>query len=98
VFKIYKVQGSSMFPTIRHNDYLLTFKVKKIEKKSIIVSFLDDKRFIVKRVKDISENFFTLSSDNKMTESEFCNQKFSTDKIFYKVILAYRYPFKFNLL
>ena len=87
-----------MLPKIRHNDYLLTFKVKKIEKNNIIVSLTGDNRFIVKRIRDISEKFFTLSSDNKMTESEFCNQKFAIDKIFYKAVLAYRYPFKFNLL
>ena len=87
-----------MLPTIKHNDYLLTLKINKIKKNNIIISLTGDNRFIVKRIIDISEKFFTLSSDNKMTESEFCNQKFAMDKIFYKAVLAYRYPFKFNLL
>ena len=52
-----------MLPNIKHNDYLLTLKLNKIKKNNIVVASYDDKKFIVKRIKSISEKFITFSSD-----------------------------------
>ena len=87
-----------MLPNIKHNDFLLTLKLNKIKKNNIVVASYDDKKFIVKRVKDITDKFITFSSDNKKTESEFCDKKFPIDTNINRAVLVYRYPFSFTLL
>ena len=87
-----------MLPTIKHNDYLLTLKINKIKKNNVVVASSGDKKFIVKRIKDISDKFITFSSDNKKTESEFCDKKFPLNTNVNRVFLIYRYPFNFEIL
>ena len=87
-----------MLPTLKHNDYLLTLKINKIKKNNVVVASYDDKKFIVKRVKDITDKFITFSSDNKKTESEFCDKKFPLNTNVNRAFLIYRYPFNFEIL
>ncbi len=87
-----------MLPTIKHNDYLLTLKINKIKKNNVVVASSGDKKFIVKRIKDISDKFITFSSDNKKTESEFCDKKFPLNTNVNRAFLIYRYPFNFEIL
>ena len=87
-----------MLPTIKHNDYLLTLKINKIKKNNIVVASYDDKKFVVKRIKDITDKFITFSSDNKKTESEFCDKKFPLNTNINRALLIYRYPFNFEIL
>ena len=87
-----------MLPTIKHNDYLLTLKINNIKKNNIVVTSSDNKKFIVKRIKDISGKFITFSSDNKKTESEFCDKKFPLNTNINRAFLIYRYPFNFKIL
>ncbi len=87
-----------MLPTIKHNDYLLTLKINKIKKNNVVVASSGDKKFIVKRIKDISDKFITFSSDNKKTESEFCDKKFPLNTNINRAFLIYRYPFNFKIL
>ena len=46
----------------------------------------------------ISEKFITFSSDNKKTESEFCDKKFPIETNINRAVLVYRYPFSFALI
>ena len=87
-----------MLPTIKHNDYLLTLKINKIKKNNIVVASYDDKKYVVKRIKDITDKFITFSSDNKKTESEFCDKKFPLNTNINRALLIYRYPFNFEIL
>lgn len=87
-----------MLPTLKHNDYLLTLKINKIKKNNVVVASSGDKKFIVKRIKDISDKFITFSSDNKKTESEFCDKKFPLNTNINRAFLIYRYPFNFEIL
>ena len=87
-----------MLPTLKHNDYLLTLKINKIKKNNIVVASYDDKKFVVKRIKDITDKFITFSSDNKKTESEFCDKKFPLNTNINRAFLIYRYPFNFEIL
>ena len=87
-----------MLPTIKHNDYLLTLKINKVKKNNVVVASSGDKKFIVKRIKDISDKFITFSSDNKKTESEFCDKKFPLNANVNRAFLIYRYPFNFEIL
>ena len=87
-----------MLPTIKHNDYLLTLKINKIKKNNVVVASSGDKKFIVKRIKDISDKFITFSSDNKKTDSEFCDKKFPLNTNINRAFLIYRYPFNFEIL
>ena len=87
-----------MLPTIKHNDYLLTLKINKIKKNNVVVASSGDKKFIVKRIKDISDKFITFSSDNKKTDSEFCDKKFPLNTNINRAFLIYRYPFNFKIL
>ena len=87
-----------MLPTLKHNDYLLTLKINKIKKNNIVVASYDDKKYVVKRIKDITDKFITFSSDNKKTESEFCDKKFPLNTNINKALLIYRYPFNFEIL
>ena len=87
-----------MLPTLKHNDYLLTLKINKIKKNNVVVASYDDKKFVVKRIKDITDKFITFSSDNKKTESEFCDKKFPLNTNINRALLIYRYPFNFEIL
>ena len=87
-----------MLPTLKHNDYLLTLKNNKIKKNNVVVASYDDKKFVVKRIKDITDKFITFSSDNKKTESEFCDKKFPLNTNINRALLIYRYPFNFEIL
>ena len=87
-----------MLPTIKHNDYLLTLKINNIKKNNIVVTSSDNKKFIVKRIKDISGKFISLSSDNKKTESEFCDKKFPINTNINRAFLIYRHPFSFAFI
>ena len=87
-----------MLPNIKHNDFLLTLKLNKIKKNNIVVASYDDKKFVVKRIKDITDKFITFSSDNKKTESEFCDKKFPLNTNINRALLIYRYPFNFEIL
>ena len=87
-----------MLPTLKHNDYLLTLKINKIKKNNVVVASYDDKKFVVKRIKDITDKFITFSSDNKKTESEFCDKKFPLNTNVNRAFLIYRYPFNFEIL
>ena len=87
-----------MLPTLKHNDYLLTLKINKIKKNNVVVASYDDKKFVVKRIKDITDKFITFSSDNKKTESEFCDKKFPLNTNINRAFLIYRYPFNFEIL
>ena len=87
-----------MLPTIKHNDYLLTLKINNIKKNNVVVTSSDNKKFIVKRIKDISGKFITFSSDNKKTESEFCDKKFPINTNINRAFLIYRYPFSFAFI
>ena len=87
-----------MLPTLKHNDYLLTLKINKIKKNNIVVASYDDKKYVVKRIKDITDKFITFSSDNKKTESEFCDKKFPLNTNINRALLIYRYPFNFEIL
>ena len=87
-----------MLPTLKHNDYLLTLKINKIKKNNIVVASYDDKKYVVKRIKDITDKFITFSSDNKKTESEFCDKKFPLNTNVNRAFLIYRYPFNFEIL
>ena len=87
-----------MLPTLKHNDYLLTLKINKIKKNNVVVASYDDKKYVVKRIKDITDKFITFSSDNKKTESEFCDKKFPLNTNVNRAFLIYRYPFNFKIL
>tara|TARA_Y100001970_G_scaffold17012_1_gene19181 strand:- start:152 stop:448 length:297 start_codon:yes stop_codon:yes gene_type:complete len=98
VFKLFKVSGSSMKPTLKHNDLLLAYKTKDINVNDIIVAKPDNKTLIVKRVKNINSGKIEFSSDNKNIESDFSDVSLINNFYIVKAFLVYRLPIKLFFL
>ena len=87
--KIFKVTGYSMYPTLSHNDILVTCE-KKTKAGDIVV--LDLPRFgkVVKRIKSLSDERCVLIGDNLSESSACCSIAQSTENIIGCVVLTVR--------
>ena len=76
-----------MSPEIQNNSYVVTRKLKNY-KTNDIVAIKDYKiGMVIKRVKEIDDNYFTVESINKQYSSITSEMKFLYDDILGKVIL-----------
>ena len=76
-----------MSPEIQNNSYVVTTKLKTYNTNDI-VAIKDNKiGMVIKRVKEIDDNYFTVESINKQYSSITSEMKFQYDDILGKVIL-----------
>ncbi len=76
-----------MLPEIQNNSYVVTRKLKTY-KTNDIVAIKDHKiGMVIKRVKEIDDNYLTVDSINKQYSSITSEMKFLYDDILGKVIL-----------
>ena len=65
MIKIFRVKGVSMSPEIQNNSYVVTTKLKTYNTNDI-VAIKDNKiGMIIKRIKEIDDNYLTVESINK---------------------------------
>ena len=91
-----------MQPTLVSGDYLLTINfVNNFLKKNCLVIFFDNTHsYIIKRVKEINKENFTLKSDNLATDSTFCQAPIIRNKPIFLVLFIIKKKylnFIFNL-
>ena len=76
-----------MSPEIQNNSYVVTMKLKTYNTNDI-VAIKDNKiGMIIKRIKEIDDNYLTVESINKQYSSITSEMKFQYDDILGKVIL-----------
>jgi len=76
-----------MSPEIQNNSYVVTTKLKTYNTNDI-VAIKDNKiGMIIKRIKEIDDNYLTVESINKQYSSITSEMKFQYDDILGKVIL-----------
>ena len=76
-----------MSPEIQNNSYVVTKKCKHYNT-SDIVAIKDDRiGLVIKRIKEIDDNYLTVESINKQYSSITSEMKFQYDDILGKVIL-----------
>ncbi|MBL32636.1 MAG: hypothetical protein CMD79_01900 [Gammaproteobacteria bacterium] len=76
-----------MSPEIQNNSYVVTTKLKTYNTNDI-VAIKDNKiGMVIKRIKEIDDNYLTVESINKQYSSITSEMKFQYDDILGKVIL-----------
>ena len=76
-----------MSPEIKNNSYVVTRKLKTYNTNDI-VAIKDNKiGMVIKRIKEIDDNYLTVESINKQYSSITSEMKFQYDDILGKVIL-----------
>ena len=76
-----------MSPEIQNNSYVVTMKLKTYNTNDI-VAIKDNKiGMVIKRIKEIDDNYLTVESINKQYSSITSEMKFQYDDILGKVIL-----------
>ena len=87
MIKIFRVKGVSLSPEIQNNSYVVTTKLKTYNTNDI-VAIKDNKiGMVIKRIKEIDDNYLTVESINKQYSSITSEMKFQYDDILGKVIL-----------
>ena len=87
--KIFRVTGDSMYPTLSHNDILVTCE-KKIRAGDIVVLNLPRFGRVVKRIKSLVDGSCTLMGDNLSERSACCSIAQNTEDIIGCVVLTVR--------
>ncbi len=70
--QILRVQGNSMVPSIKQGSYAVMLKYVKIKEGDVVVAIVGSKP-IIKRVKKIENNNYTLAGDNKEESTDSRN-------------------------
>ncbi|MAH73200.1 MAG: hypothetical protein CBC09_03905 [Cellvibrionales bacterium TMED49] len=82
MFKAFRVAGDSMFPTLSHNDLVITRKKMRVRVGDIVVMNIAAYGRVVKRVKSIAENgYLRLIGDNLLERSSCCSVPQSGDTV-----------------
>ena len=76
-----------MLPEIQNNSYVVTRKLKTYKTNDIIAIKDHNIGMVIKRVKEIDDNYLTVESINKQYSSITSEMKFLYDDILGKVIL-----------
>ena len=76
-----------MSPEIQNNSYVVTRKLKTYNTDDIVAIKDHKVGMVIKRVKEIDDNYFTVESINKQYSSITSEMKFQYDDILGKVIL-----------
>ena len=89
MFRVFKVAGTSMQPTLEPGDYVLSISFFKslINKRSIVIIFDQYYSFVIKRVVCKEEYTMVLDSDNLKSNSIFCKKPIKIEDVKYLVIL-----------
>ena len=92
MFKVFKVSGTSMSPTLVPGDYVLATNLfrKFVFKNTIIIFFDKYSSFVIKRVLKNNNKTVMLKNDNEETSSIFCNEPLNKNQIKYRVLLKLR--------
>tara|TARA_A100001011_G_C14106839_1_gene755193 strand:+ start:672 stop:956 length:285 start_codon:yes stop_codon:yes gene_type:complete len=92
VFKIFRVSGTSMQPTLVSGDYVLATSIVNnfLKKNSLVVFFDNTHSYIIKRIKEINKENLFLKSDNLATDSAFCQVPITRNKPIFLVLFIFK--------
>lgn len=86
MIKILRIKGTSMFPTLKQDDYVLVLSFLKIKENDIVTAeHPETKQTIIKRVSKIENDEYFLNGDND-TSMNFILKKSSIKGKVLKVI------------
>ena len=96
MFRIFKVSGSSMLPTLRSGDWIVTSRHRAPRENEVVVASIQSGHHIVKRVAAVSGDAVRLVGDNKRLASSHCEKPISGTSCVGTVLASFRLPFTIN--
>ena len=96
MLRIFKVSGSSMQPTLRSGDWIVTSRHRTPREKELVVALTQSGHHIVKRVATIAGDSVKLVGDNKRLASSHCEKPISGTSCVGTVLASFRLPCKIN--
>ena len=97
MLRIFKVSGSSMQPTLRSGDWIVTSGHRTPRENELVVASTLSGHHIVKRVAAVTGDAVRLVGDNKRLASSHCEKPISGTSCVGTVIASFRLPFTINL-
>lgn len=95
--EIFRVQGKSMLPTLRSDDFIFSARARELKRGDLVVA-QTQVGLVVKRVDKLSDNYIYLRGDNSNSESFICHQPLETSAVVGKVYFRFRFPLSFAAL
>ena len=96
MLKIFRVRGSSMLPTLRSGDWIVTSGHRKPRENELVVASTQSGHHVVKRVAALTGNAVKLVGDNKRLASSHCEKPISGTSCVGTVLASFRLPFIIN--
>ena len=96
MLKIFRVRGSSMLPTLRSGDWIVTSGHRKPRENELVVASTQSGHHIVKRVAAFTGDSVKLVGDNKRLASSHCEKPLSGTSCVGTVLASFRLPFIIN--
>tara|TARA_B100000989_G_scaffold202866_1_gene153514 strand:+ start:157 stop:426 length:270 start_codon:yes stop_codon:yes gene_type:complete len=82
----FKVKGNSMLPALKDGQYVLTKNFKDYKLGEIVIINSSSNGYLIKRISSICGSSIRVKGDNLKLESSACDQNYSIDEIYGKVI------------
>ena len=88
MFKLFKVSGTSMQPTVFPGDYIIATSIIKnsLLKNRLVIFFDNIHSYVLKRVCNYHKSSITLKSDNVLTSSIFCKKRIQKKEVLFIVL------------
>ena len=96
MLRIFKVSGSSMQPTLRSGDWIVTSSCRAPRVSDLVVALTHSGHHIVKRVAVITGDSVRLVGDNRRLASSHCEKPISNRAFVGTVLASFRLPFNIN--
>ena len=96
MLRIFKVSGSSMQPTLRSGDWIVTSRHRGPRENELVVASTQSGHHIVKRVAAVTGDAVRLVGDNKRLASSHCEKPMSGTSCVGTVLASFRLPFTIN--
>ena len=96
MLRIFKVSGSSMQPTLRSGDWIVTAGYRTPRENELVVASTQSGHHIVKRVAAVTDDAVRLVGDNKRLASSHCEKPVGRTECVGTVLASFRLPFTIN--
>lgn len=75
MLRVFRVAGDSMLPCVASGDLIITTGYRQVATGDVVVMALPDYGRVVKRVRQVTEHWLELASDNHETFSSWCGSR-----------------------
>ena len=90
--EVFRVNGTSMLPTLRPQDLVLVLKNSQLAAGDIVVADVAPVGLVVKRLRLSQDGQVSLYGDNPDATSSVCDRPISPESILGRVLLRIRSP------